>query len=558
MSHRPFSLITDPWLPVRRAISGPALIRPCEITSNLGTDPVIALDWPRADFRVACLELLIGLFATACAPANNDAWSQRRKNPPPPDVLSAAFAPLEPAFILDGPGPCFCQDLEDFGGKTVPVERLLIDAPGEEAVKSNRDLLVKRDRIAALGRPAAAMALYTLQAFAPAGGSGYRTSLRGGGPLITLVIPPQFGDAPIPLWQLLWANVPNAGEAPVTAADLPKVFPWLAPTRRSVGDVGTVLGSGDAHPLQAFWGLPCCVRLDFRQAQTGEVCSLTGRPDTVLATALRKRPYGVQYVQSVHYHPLSPRYRAKKNEPWLAVHPQPDGVGYRHWHNFVETDDMAAAAGTVTTFNERKPLREGKAWDTARLLIAGYDMDKAKARAFIEAEMPLFLGEAPKLRNFLAFSRRMAVGATEASRILRSQVANALQLDGIDNSIVDSARQRFFEDTTIAFWDMLHDNLDKRDWSEALADDAPARAWLATLRVHAMRLFDETAPLDPLSPDATGKLKNGKWEPPPIIIARRNLGLGLAGYGKKSGEILFRELGLSRDEPKKKPKKGRA
>jgi CRISPR system Cascade subunit CasA len=556
MTNSPFSLIADPWLPVRRATSGAALIRPCDITSDIDTDPVIALDWPRADFRIACLEWIIGLLATACPPKGESDWTIRRNTPPTPETLSAAFVPLEHAFILDGDGPRFCQDHEDFAGETVPVERLLIDAPGENTVKRNTDLLVKRDRVMTLGRPAAAMALYTLQAFAPSGGAGHRTSLRGGGPLVTLVLPPRGGGRPLPLWQILWANVPDGTAA--TVDDLPKIFPWLAPTRRSEGNIGTVLGSDKAHPLQAFWGLPRRIRLDFREAQPGEVCGLTGQPDTVFATGFRTRPYGVQYLQSVQHHPLTPRYRAKKDEPWLAVHPQPEGIGYRHWQGLVEVGDMTEPASAIPTFIARRPPRGGKAWETAHLLVAGYDMDNMKARAFIEAEMPLFVTEdSAKLHNFLAFTRRMAKGATEASKILRSQIANALQIDGIDKSIVDSARQRFFEDTTVEFWTMLQAALKDRDWSEELVDDAPARAWLAVLRRHAMRLFDETAPLDPLSPDATGKLKNGKWEPPPVVIARKNLGLGLAGYGKNSGEILFHALDLFKPQPKTKPKKGR-
>jgi hypothetical protein len=115
----------------------------------------------------------------ACPPANEEDWKAWWHHPPPPAELEATFAPLAAAFNLDGDGPRFLQDLEDFPGDSLPIERLLIDAPGENTVERNTDLLVKRDRVALLGRPAAAMALYTLQTFAPSGGAGHRTSLRG-------------------------------------------------------------------------------------------------------------------------------------------------------------------------------------------------------------------------------------------------------------------------------------------------------------------------------------------------------------------------------------------
>jgi CRISPR system Cascade subunit CasA len=66
------NLITDAWLPVRRLHSGRCTIRPSQLTETICDDPVIAIDWPRADFRIATLELLIGLLATACPPHDHD------------------------------------------------------------------------------------------------------------------------------------------------------------------------------------------------------------------------------------------------------------------------------------------------------------------------------------------------------------------------------------------------------------------------------------------------------------------------------------------------------
>ena len=119
---------------------------------------------------------------------------------------------------LDGDGPRFLQDFEELVSGAEPIERLLIETPGDSTLRKNTDLLVHRDRVARLGRAAAAMALYTFQNWAPAGGAGNRTGLRGGGPLITLVLPP----AAPSLWHVLWANVPPG--QPPTAADLPRVF----------------------------------------------------------------------------------------------------------------------------------------------------------------------------------------------------------------------------------------------------------------------------------------------------------------------------------------------
>ncbi len=150
-----FSVIETRWIPVRLFDDRLASMQPTELAAS----DIYDLDWSRADFRFACLEFLIGLLATACPPEDQEAWTEWWHHPPAPEVLQAAFAPFAAAFVLDGDGPRFCQDAEDFPGESVPIERLLIDAPGENTVKRNTDLLVKRNRIAALGRPAAAMEL---------------------------------------------------------------------------------------------------------------------------------------------------------------------------------------------------------------------------------------------------------------------------------------------------------------------------------------------------------------------------------------------------------------
>ncbi|MFH5927539.1 type I-E CRISPR-associated protein Cse1/CasA, partial [Roseomonas sp. SXEYE001] len=225
----PLNLLRDSWLPVLRRSGTRDTIRPAQVTPTNDPDPVVALDWPRADFRFACYEFLIGLLSTAFPPEGSMAWRDLWEEPPAPEVLDEAFAPIAHAFALDGDGPRFLQDLEDLASEPEPIERLLIESPGASTLRNNTDLLVRRNRLASLGRPAAAMALYAFQSWAPAGGAGNRTGLRGGGPLCTLVAPPEGGT----LWRLLWANVLPG--LPPDPDDLPKILPWLAPTVTSEG-----------------------------------------------------------------------------------------------------------------------------------------------------------------------------------------------------------------------------------------------------------------------------------------------------------------------------------
>ena len=134
MTGEAFSLLSHPWIPVLRASGARENIRPNEITSRMDDDPVDAIAWGRPDLDAATREFLTGLLATACSVDARDRWRAWFNMPPTPEVLDAAFALLVPAFLLDGVGPRFQQDLDDLGEERVPVSQLFIEAPGGNTI----------------------------------------------------------------------------------------------------------------------------------------------------------------------------------------------------------------------------------------------------------------------------------------------------------------------------------------------------------------------------------------------------------------------------------------
>jgi len=523
------NLISSTWMPIVRASGRADEIRPAQIADL--TDPPTAFDWPRADFRIASLEFLIGLLATAWPPPDMHGWLDAWGTPPDIAALDAAFGSLAHAFELDGDGPRFLQDLEDLVSEPEPVERLLIEAPGASTVRQNTDLLVRRDRFPNLGRAAAAMALFTFQSWAPAGGAGNRTGLRGGGPMTTLVMP---GERPT-LWQQVWANVPVG--KPAKPAELPRIFPWLAPTLTS--EAGReVTPEKEAHPLQAWWGMPRRIRLDFATLDEPRPCALTGMPDTVQVRSWRQRPRGANYALWGGRHPLSPHYRPKPNTELLPLHPQPEGVGYRHWLGLVMAapGGLREPAGAIATWR-RDRESDARAGPT-RLLAAGYDMDNMKARGFVESEMPLPAAATPEDREAQdVLAKRLIAAATHVSGLLRSAVRAALFSPGatikLDAALFAMLRDRFWEETTQDYFALLRDR-----------PEQPGEPWLKRLRQVALALFDEAAPV---TPETGAKAEQ-------IARARRHLLFALAGFGK-DGMELFGELGLVAPQPK--PRKGR-
>lgn len=506
-----FNLVHQAWIPIRRAAGAVEVIRPAAIVDGLHDDPVMALASPRADFDGALAELLVGLL-TGSGGIGEDVWLDWWETPPDVAALQARLDPIAHAFDLDGDGPRAFQDLDPLDGDEIPVERLLIEAPGDQSIRRNTDLFARRDRVRHLSRAAAAAALVTLQTYAPSGGRGHRTSLRGGGPLTTLIVP-DIDGRPAPLWHRLWANVPSAAwladrpaRAVLRAADR---FPWLAPTR--VSAKGEKTTPEDADPLQAFWGLPRRIRLAFAPAPTGARCDLYGIEDAVMVAGFRARPFGVNY-EGGWRHPLSP-YTVEAGKPPLPRHGSPRGVSYRHWLGLVQEDGAdgptaRVPAAPVTDWRWRGPELDGV---TARLVAFGYDMDNMKARAWCGGEMPV---HAVPAETRGAFEGRTAVlihGAQEAAGLTTRQIKAALFRSTRD-AAGDFApvEDRFWQETEPAFFALLTDLVaisgDTDAWGALRWD------WCRTLRREAERLFDEAVPPQRVEIDRIGRLVQArKW-----------------------------------------------
>ena len=533
-----FNLLVEPWLPVIRADGQRDRVRPADITSHICKNPIVAVDWPRADFRVACIEFLIGLVATAWPPSDDEeGWIGGWEKPPSPDVLDAAFSSLAPGFNLDGGGPRFLQDLDDLPGEPDTPETLLIEAPGEETRRKNTALLVKPGRIGCLSRPAAAMALFTLQCYAPQGGSGHRTSVRGGGPLTTLALP---GIEPCSLWQQIWANVPS-GRAP-SLTELPKVFPWLAPTRTA--DRFPATSPREGHPLQAFWGMPRRIRLAFVQNIDQRACDLTGAIDPVIVTGWQKRNQGINY--DLWDHPLSPS-RKSGGGGWIAWLAK-SGIGYRDWIGIALPDGAGGTRPAQCVSNwVTRSFNLSSCAQNSRLLAAGYHIvNNMKAHAFIESEMPLPGTDRAAADAVAIVARRLVAAAEIVAEATRRAVRDARYRRGTNVKNTSAPLLMVYE----SFWTATQDRFftllttdHTAEWERALA--AVADQWRTALRGTALGLFDEAAPLNP----SVSSLDPGR-----IVAARCNLLRTLEGYGPKGAEF-FAELNLP--APERQPRGGK-
>ncbi len=414
------NLIYEPWIPVKRKNGTCEKVEPWRITDfTEGKSPTVAIASPRPDFDGSLIQFLIGLLQTTCTPTESKWWDWREK-PPSPQMLREHFSTVERAFEIEGK-KAFMQDWTPPDlSKKLNVADLLIEAPGGKTQKDNTDHFIKRGRVDQMCLHCAVTALFTLQINAPSGGQGHRTSLRGGGPLTTVVL----GDT---LWETCWRNVLTsdrylASVDPDKSGEADR-FPWLARTRTSEPASPTeTTGLVDVHPDQQFWAMPRRIRLQIEELDELSCCDLCGAEVAAGCRHFVAKNYGVNY--DGFEHPLSPHY--VKDGVANPVHPQPGGVGYRYWLGLVEN----STEGNV----ERRPAKvieqfRSLAREDARLWAFGFDMDNMKARCWYDATMPILHVEGDQAAILSAHLGNMVKSARYVSGLVMSAVLKATLLD---------------------------------------------------------------------------------------------------------------------------------
>ncbi|MFN8709035.1 MAG: type I-E CRISPR-associated protein Cse1/CasA [Pseudomonadota bacterium] len=535
-----YDLRYEPWIPFRRRSGEIVWGAPSLLTEGLTSDnPITDIAAPRPDFNAALQEFLIGLLAVTFAPQDDDEWLELWNEPPDEARHRQALERLPDAFYLLGKGPRFFQDLneDDLSADVDGVDGLLIDSAGEQGKRLNKDLFVKRDRFKSFGRPAAAMALLTLQTYAPAGGQGHRVSLRGGGPLTTLVDPrvaidPAGSAFSMPLWQKLCANVPTEMQfrrsKSAAKSEYEKIFPWLAPTRSSKDKAAADTLPQHGHPLQCFFGMPKRIRLE--SVRQEGVCSLTGYPGAEMIIGYRSTNYGVKYTG--WRHPLSPYYKDPEGS-FLPKHPKSGTLLWKEWLSLMlrDPDERFAPAQCVSNFlGVRGPLIRVRRF---RLSVLGYETDNAKACSWLQADVPAFSFPAKKSdlvwRVMNALTSATDIAAQATVRSVKEGLIGERKGVKIDLGLVSRA---VWGGTEAHFKSVL-ERLSADDLPED-AEIAIPQGFVEPLKLVALSAFDEACPLEGIEHAAVKR----------VVAARYTLSGTLRGV-TADGRRLFEALKLA-------------
>lgn len=479
-------------------------MRPHEIVCN--QSEAVELNAPRSDLNCALLQFLIGLVQTNMAPEDNEEWVNNLSDIPSDDTVRNAFSSVSHCFNLFGDSSRFMQDttlLDDPKIKANPIKeakpigKLVIGSPGDNTLKKNCDLFVKRDCIKSICPSCAAMILFALMTNGPSMGKGHLTGLRGGGPLTTIVeaVDKQHTN----LQKTIWMNVlpkDDFFENSKPDCENSLVFPWLnICNSEKFGE----LKPNEVSKLQMFWATPLRIYLNLENSN-GEICDICGCSTDYSIKCYYTKPYGYNYDSQnwSRNQTLSPIYKDNKNQ-WLPRHLNPGGLSYRDWIGIVQntTDEKErekSQAAKVVLYN----LKFGEDLEylgiTSQLHSFGCDFDKADARCWYESKMPLYVTDQGNLNIFFYHAKKIAAAASEIEGMTHKYIREArYRISQKDSkrykADLRSVHMQFWSETEKLFYDTLGAIFQS---ISSISDINRAKCmWITEIRDESLRIFNE-------------------------------------------------------------------
>ncbi|MBQ3719361.1 MAG: type I-E CRISPR-associated protein Cse1/CasA [Methanomicrobium sp.] len=528
------NLIKEKWIPVLRKDGSQDTISPIDLLSDSDDNPVVEISSVRPDFDGAIMQFLIGVYQVLLSPEDDKDCRDFFKSKPSVDSLKERIDMIAPAFVLDEGEHRFMQDPSVAESDVWDIKKLLIDIDNTHFIKDGM--------IQHICPHCAAMALMTLELNSPSGGRGHMTSLRGGGPLTTLVCLP---DGEKTLWKNILVNIRSNEQywsEESTAVDMDEVsriFPWLMddmPNSEKVDGEISEIKPGDLHPYHVFFNVPRRVWIDFKDTVSGE-CDLCGAKSDSLVKNYWSRPNGIKYDS--WNHPLTPYYvKTDKNGSIELPVRGKETIGYNNWIGFVNRspDGSLIPADVVDTFKERfRNISDFK------INAFGYATDNAKARVWTQHTLPTFSFDEKYRDIFLLEVTHLIQTADNLVYFTVLNIKQSYTKDR-DSSVHKKGK---FSDVKVSFWHqtepLFYDTLpllmkaiiadsDRGD-GEHLAVIECKKNWLKEMRKIVMQIFEErtTIPV------------NGGADPSTAAKAKRNM---LFQFSEKNTK-LCKLLGIS-------------
>lgn len=291
------NLLTDTWVSVKKGKGRDEEFLWLGLKEILTSSESLELRYPRDDLEMAALEMLIALTQVIFIPEDNSELIKRGKSPLSEGEYEEGVENFLPWFDLSSQEKPFMQVRGVNAKELTPMEKLL---PGVNS-STNSNFVNEPGLGTGLCDGCTALALFNQASNAPGFGGGFKSGLRGGAPVTTLI-------SGRTLRETIWLNVMTR-----SFLNLNAVYPekndeatWVCPIRRE-----SVIPSSDIGLLRGLFWQPAHIELSSPEG-TG-VCSCCGRSDVQLFTGFKKEKFNFT-VKGLWKHPYSPQLLSQKND----------------------------------------------------------------------------------------------------------------------------------------------------------------------------------------------------------------------------------------------------
>jgi CRISPR system Cascade subunit CasA len=461
-----FNVLWDPWIPLEA--EGNRVVLTSYRDLLVGVTDASDIVHPRDDMKVSIRVLLAALTQTTFPTRAIGELRARVREPLTAEQVDLTLHARRGEFELLGPGPRFLQAaMEPAGAVSDETERLFPDLHPlfKESIKPR-----------GLCLPCMTVALYSIQAFAPAGGRGYPQCIRGSSSVTNLVLDDSVRRD---TWNATLCQDWVAKHLQAQWSNGKTQLPWML-------EAGTAWSAHQVRLEDVFFWMPRVLWIEPIDSPTGDSqCSLCARR---IQSAVRVCHFaaGSRVTDGFVRHPHAPTRFNPKLKEWQH---QRLNSGRPAWTGLAEM----LMHGQQEGFEAAPVVQQWRAWNPdapVHLLCHAVPFDKIKVlRRFSEQftlSMDRWREREPEL---LLDIQGIVQQAAEVEKLLLKALSRGRSGDPkfrAESFWRDEASAELWRRSEPEFWVAVHGLEADPDAYESVIPP-----WESTLRRLALSLFDE-------------------------------------------------------------------
>jgi len=350
------NLLKDNWIPVRDG----ADLRQISYKEMLCTEqPKLQVALPRDDLEMACIQMLAAMTQVIFMPTGKKELRERSIKPVSEQEYDRKVEKYIEWFDLDHEKWPFMQ-IRGVEGEWTSIQKLMIGMPEITSKSASAHAFFNEPtEIRAVSAGITAIAMFNQAANSPSFGGGFKGSLRGAGPISTIVLGTNMRNS-------VWANVLSENK-------VKELIPWYDTTNDNDKPVWVVpIPKSDIQPysiglLRGLFWQP--VHIELEKANEPFSCDLLGGVEQECYIGFKKKRF-VYEIKGVWPHPYSPRqYDNDGTVKYMAFK-----GGVPSW---TQMSEFLFSSGTVGQAGYTPAAVVAQHSDTAiNLLVGGYKVVK--------------------------------------------------------------------------------------------------------------------------------------------------------------------------------------